>query len=77
MFRSFSHIYIICQYGDILTGKFAELSETIYQLDWYKFPSEIQQILPTLLIGAQQPVFVEGFGNIRCTCEVFKKVILE
>lgn len=74
MFWSFFHIYIFCQFGEIVTGEFMELSEVIYQLDWYTFPPEIQRTLTTLLINAQQPVYFMGFGNIICTCETYKKV---
>ena len=58
----------------MVTGSFADLNDAIYQLDWYTFPSEIQRMLPTLMINAQQEVNIKGFGNVLCTRETFQKV---
>lgn len=43
-------------------------------LDWYIFPIEMQKMLPTILIEAQQLVALECFGSILCSREVFKQV---
>ena len=58
----------------MVTGSFADLNDAIYQLDWYTFPSEIQRMLPTLLMNAQQEVIIKGFGNMICKRETFKTV---
>ena len=75
MFFSFFQIYIFCQLGEMVSGKFMDLSETIYQLEWYNFPPEIQRILIILLINTEEPVEFVAYGNIVCSCETYKKVI--
>lgn len=35
---------------------------------------DVQKMLPTIVMCAQQPVIIVGFGNILCTREVFKNV---
>lgn len=52
-----------------------DLNEFIYNCDWDQFPSDIQRMLRIIMINAQRPVFFQGFGNILCTRDTFKKVI--
>lgn len=44
------------------------------QFKWYLFPLEIKQILPIVLMNAQQPVNLKCIGSIPCDRETFKKV---
>lgn len=46
----------------------------VEELDWYRLSHEIQKFLPTILIGAQQPVYLNGFGGIESSRIQFKKV---
>lgn len=67
-------MFVVCNFGEIMSNKFYEVDNTIYDCDWYTFPNEIQQIFPIIMMGAQQPVILEGFANLTCTREAFKKV---
>lgn len=74
IFWSFGQIFLFCNFAENVTSQFAELNDTFYQCDWYVFSPKVQRMLPTIMINAQQPVIVRGFGNILCTREVFKNV---
>lgn len=72
---AFGVIFSICELGQRLTDAFDVLADTIGNFDWYLFPIEIQDILPTLLMAAQQPVVLECFGSISSIRETFKQLI--
>lgn len=74
MFWAFMQIFLFCDFGQKVTDQFSEIDDMIYFSDWYTFPKEIQRILPTVLMTAQQPVILEGFANLKCTREAFNKV---
>lgn len=71
---AFGYMMIICDLCQRITDAFEELSETIYQLDWYSFPNEVQQILPIVINFTQQPIEFNCFGSTPLTRELFKLV---
>lgn len=72
---AFGVVGIICELGQRLSNAFDEIPDTIVDFEWYLFPPGIQRILPTILLAAQQPVYLECFGSISGTRETFKNVI--
>lgn len=70
---SFGQIFLFCNLAENVTIQYEELEDTIYQCDWYLFSADVQKILPTIIMCAQDPVIIKGFG-VLCTREVFKKV---
>lgn len=74
MFWSFALIFIYCEFGERVSTGFSELNDAINQFNWYTFPIEIQRDLPIVMIFAQEPVVVSGFGNIACVRLTFKSV---
>lgn len=74
MFWAFFQIFVLCDCGQHVTKKFIEVDNTIYQSDWYAFPDDVQRMLPIVMMGAQESVIIQGFGNLTCTREAFKKV---
>lgn len=67
-------VFIVCDIGERASGAFSEISDIIYQFHWYLLPAEIQQMLPSIIYFAQQPVDFVCFGSITCSRESFKKV---
>ena len=67
-------VLIICELGQRVSDAFQQIADTIENFNWYLFPMEIQQTLPILLMGAQQPVVLECFGSISASRETFKNV---
>lgn len=77
LFWSILQIMLLCDFGERLTGRFDEIDMALCECDWYTFPIGIQKMLPMLLISTQNPVVLQGFFNVSCTRESFKKVRLE
>lgn len=75
-FCGFGLVFSTCEIGQRFTKAFDEIDREIEQLDWYLFPIEIQRILPTIIINAQEPIVIECFGIISCNRDQFKKVSL-
>lgn len=71
---AFGFIYVVSEIGQQTSNDFDELLDEFMELDWYLFPEEIKQMLPTILINLQEPVIIEIFGKISCCRDNFKKV---
>lgn len=69
------YIGFVCFFGDDVTNGFKEISESIAQCSWYRFPLDLQKLLPTIICNAQKTVYVHGYINTKCTRELLKKVI--
>lgn len=67
-------VFVACELGHKMSESFEEIDCSITQFDWYLFPIEIKQVLPTIIANAQQPVLIECFGSITCTRDNFKSV---
>lgn len=76
VFWSFFVIYLFCELGERVSSQFDELSDAIYQSEWYEFPMDVRRVLPILMMAAQKQVVPRGFGNLLCTREFFKKVTI-
>lgn len=74
VFWSFTFIFIICEFGENVCSAFDEINILFDEIDWYLFPIEIQRYLPTLFLVSQQPVLIQGYGNILFNRYAFKKV---
>lgn len=66
--------FFSCDFGQRLTNKFDGIIYDFGQLDWYLFPIEILRMLPTILVGVQEPIVIECFGIISGSRDQFKKV---
>lgn len=74
LFWSVVEIFVFCETSERLTIEFDEI-DFYNEWDWYLFPNEVRRILPTIIINVQEPVALQGYGNITCTRETFKRVI--
>lgn len=68
------YIVVLCLYGDDVTTHFTEIHEKMYNTSWNHFPLAVQKIFPVVLANCQQPVYLHGYLNVRCTRESVKKV---
>lgn len=71
---AFGIVFISCEVGQRLCDAFEDINDTIELLDHYRFSMKIKRMLPTIMITAQETVFIECFGSITCVRESFKKV---
>lgn len=74
VFWSFAAMFLLCEYGQMVTTRFEKIDELVYQMDWHSFPDEIQRMLPTLINNTQQPIIISGFANVEYTRETFDSV---
>lgn len=64
----------ILSYYSKVSEQFDLLDDALCDCDWYLFPMKMQQMFIIVMAGTQQPTIVQGFGNVLCTRETFKKV---
>lgn len=60
--------------GERMTSAFDQISVTIEVVQWYKFPIEIQKILPIIINEAHEPVVLNCYGSTACLRASFKVV---
>lgn len=72
---SFGLVFLYCEMGQQIAVHFDKVDETILEMDWYLFPIKTQRMLPTILMVTQEPVQLQGFGNVPATRATFKGVI--
>lgn len=76
MFWLLALMYTLCQFGQQMTDQFSSFEHTIAGTDWYTFPIDMQRHFIIIMKTGQDPVELKGFGNVYCSRETFKKVIL-
>lgn len=74
MFYLFAPIVGVCEFGEHLYGTFEEINAVYNQFTWYLFPYNVQQVLPVLLMAAQNPIELRVFGSIACGRITLKNV---
>lgn len=74
LFWAFSLVFICCELAGRVGNEFVDVNYLIDQFNWYLFPLKVQQLLPILMINAQEEVGFECFGSLLCNRETFKKV---
>lgn len=67
-------IFSVCDFGERLCGKLEEIGHVYDQSSWYAFPYNVQRMLSTLIMIAQQPVELQVFGSISCGRITFRSV---
>lgn len=74
VFWSFASMFLLCEYGQMVTTRFEDIDEAIYQCEWHSFPDKVQRILPTIINNTQQLVIISGFCDVQYTRETFDSV---
>ena len=74
MFWALGLVFLTCELAGRLSSQLDEIDEMIGQFNWYLFPLDLQQQLPTTLINSQREVGFVCFGSAYCNRETFKKV---
>lgn len=74
VFCAFCFVSVACELGERFSGAFEDVSDLIGEFKWYRFPGEVQRLLPILLVHTQRPIALECFGSILCVREALKSV---
>lgn len=68
-------LFYICDFHQQMSNAFDEINDKIVQMSWYRFPNEINRMLPMILMVTQQPVEFRFFGSISCSRETLKRSV--
>lgn len=72
---SFLAILVWCSLGERLIDEFYTIKDATYECQWYSYSIEVQRIIQLIIVDAQEPKILKGFGNISSSHETYKKVI--
>lgn len=67
-------IFFACEIGEMLSNEFNTINDEFYRCRWYLLPAQMRRVFWMILANTQQPVVIEGYGNVSCMRETFKKV---
>ena len=67
-------LFVTCEFCQQISNAFEEINDLIVQFNWYRFPNEINRMLPAILIVTQHPAKFKCFGSISYDRETFKAV---
>lgn len=70
-----SFVYLLCEPGEMMIGRFAKFEDQLGQFDWYLLPIEVQSLFMVFVSNAQNPIKICSYGGIMCERETAKKVI--
>lgn len=73
---AFGLVFLACELGEQFSAQYDDISNVIHHLKWYTFPIKVQQMLPTIILIAQQPVAIECFGSYLCLRTTLKSVCI-
>lgn len=65
--------FLLCDYGNKVTSRFAALGDSYYGILWYYLPVYQQKYIILSILNAKTAVYLEGCA-IHSTREAFKKV---
>lgn len=71
---SIAIVLFASEIGQRFNNGFVRIDDKINEFDWYLLPMNIKRMLPTMMINAQQPIYINCFGSLTCSRETFKKV---
>lgn len=56
-----------CLYGSMTTQRFESLNEFVYQLDWYRYPINVQKSLLLVIAMTNEEIYIESYFSTQCT----------
>lgn len=71
---SMSWPFIFCYYANITTDRISYISDSVYDLNWYDYPSKQQKYMILIINRSNKSIFFSGLNLVRCTLETFGKV---
>lgn len=67
-------IYFHCLLGKMVTDRYDEWSNHLYNSQWYELPIGLQKYVILLLTNMQKPFYFHGFKIYVLNLETFEKV---
>lgn len=66
--------FLLCNYGESVTGAFDELNLSIVNVSWYLCSADIQKSAVMMIATSQGIVRLNGYASIDCSRDMFKQV---
>lgn len=67
-------VFFVCFFGQKVTTAFEQIEWSIFEVNHYLMPLGMLKKMPILFLGAQQPIYFEGFASIKLTYVFFQNV---
>lgn len=48
-----------------------DLSDTVYQMEWYRYPRSVRRFVLLMILRAQKPFYLSAFGILPLSLEVY------
>lgn len=58
-------LYFLCDIGNNVMQRYEHIGQTVYQLNWYLLPFDMQMKIPTVLAMTQKNIFIRGFARFH------------
>lgn len=75
-FMILAYIFLLCEPGMMMTGRFEMFGEELGRCAWYLFPVELQRVYMVFLSDVQNSIRISCYGNITCERDTSKRVLL-
>lgn len=69
-----AELYFYCSAGQMATDASLKFAHSMFEINWFKFPVNVQKILIPMIAYAQQPVYYHGFGVVYLNLSTFLAV---
>lgn len=66
-------LFLICHFGERLTGAYGDLKYCAYNISWYLYPVENQKSILAIVVATGKPIYFES-ALMNCSHWTFKKV---
>lgn len=66
---------LVCESCERVSGEFESFDMKLSRSDWHLLSSKMQRLYLIFVAYAQQTPNIQGYGNISCNRETFKRVI--
>lgn len=67
-------IFAFSYIGQKVHSDLMNLSDMLYQSEWYRYPRSVRRVLLLMMVRAQHPFYLSAYGIMRCTLENFVRV---
>lgn len=67
--------FLVCELGQWITSQYDMFGDELCACNWYALPMVMQRMYLMFLLNTQQPMYIQCYGGITCSREIFKKVI--
>lgn len=64
-------LFIYCYYGEAATNNYLNFADTVYEIDWFKLPSNLKGFVILMIQNAQKPIYYHGFNIVYLNLTTF------